>query len=591
VAAGRRLEEGEEGAQRWGRWTVDRPTFGFSFEIGRFKEYSVPAGDVEVTFYVDYLSAPIISPFRDSLLRSIGQSLEYYGEIFGPYQLDHLTVVTSPRAFSQSLLGYITLSTVMVGDLGWLSSLFESRTTVVAHEVAHQWWGHVVGWRGYRDQWISEAMASYSALLFARNRMENRPWRGPTSGWRRALLATTDDGRPIESVGPVVLGERLVSSRAAGAYEAIVYKKGAVVLDMIARIYGEENFLRILERIVEVADFRSISTEDFVTLAERVSGTDLEPFVRQFIYGTGLPEVYYDYEITEGEGDGWLVTGRARQQSPYHYRYRIVERPGGWRDVTGEALEQIAVEDSRLVVPIQIKVYDPENVEGGRKARREAEEKGNVTLQGHTLLTGGLTEFRFEIPLRPIEVSFDSGHEVFGRFFNEQRHPKRMAYYHGLDLTASGELAVAREALDEALAAAVAVTAGDDRDEDDVEREGRLLDVRIHALFSWLFLAEGQVEEAAEHVEQARGLLRRKDPSWVDENIRVLEARIDLAHGDAKGAYDLLRKKVLRDRVRGAEGLAVLAIAARQVGDRDELEEASEAAIAAGVDLGLLEEE
>jgi aminopeptidase N len=281
VAAGRRTDGGKEGGLRWERRVTERPTFGVSFEVGSFKEYHARAGDMALTLYVDYFSSSVVNPWRDELLEAVAGSLENYGEVFGEYPFDELTVVTAPRGFSQSLLGFVTLSSAMVGDLGSLSFFLEDRRTVVAHEVAHQWWGYVVGWKGYRDQWISEAMANYSALLYARNRLEERPWRGPTTGWCTALTRTTADGRPLESIGPVVLGARLISSHAEGAYEAIVYQKGAVVLDMIARIFGEETFLKVLGAIARAVDFRSVSTEDFVALIEKASGAELAPFAAQ----------------------------------------------------------------------------------------------------------------------------------------------------------------------------------------------------------------------------------------------------------------------------------------------------------------------
>lgn len=593
VAAGRRTGGGKEGGLRWERRVTERPTFGVSFEIGTFKEYHAQAGDVAVTLYVDYLSSPLVNPWRDQILEAVTGSLEYYGEVFGAYPSDELTVVTAPRARSQSLLGYVTLSSAMVGDLGFLSYFLEDRRTVVAHEVAHQWWGHRVGWKGYRDQWISEAMASYSAILYARNRLEQRPWRGPTTGWQSALTDSTADGRTLESLGPVVLGERLISSRASGAYEAIVYQKGAVVLDMISRIFGEETFVKILGAIAKAVDFRSVSTEDFVALIENASGADLGPFVDQFIYGTGLPEVYYRYDFAEAKDGSWTISGVARQQSPYRYTYRVVDLGDGRLDVAREAVSQMAVAESRLVVPVQIEAYDPgkEETGGRRRKGRNAAETGNTRLQGHTLLTGGETEFHFDVPLKPVEVFFDRDHEVFGRFFNERRHPKRMAFYRGLDRAAEGDLAGAEAACREALAAATFAGADLDggRDEKELSEEGRLLDAHIHLHLARVYLRGGHDGEASEEVAQARGLFHRDDPGWMEEEARILEARLALRRGDPRAAYDLLRKKLLRDAVEDVEGVTALAIAASALGEREAMETAMGTAADAGVDLALLE--
>jgi hypothetical protein len=455
--------------------------------------------------------------------------------------------------------------------------------------VAHQWWGHAVPWKGYRDQWISEAMANYAALLYARNRLEQRPWRGPTTGWQSALTDTTEDGRSLESIGPVVLGERLASTKAPEAYTPIVYQKGAVVVDMIARLFGEETFIEILGAIVRAVDHRPISTEDLVALMERASGAELDPFVDQFIYGTGLPEVYYRYDF-EPAGEGWKIAGVARQQAPYRYTYRVVDLGDGRLDVAREAVAQGSMADSRLVVPVQIEAYDPAQESSGRRRRAQAETTGNTRLQGHTLLQGDETSFEFQVPLQPVEVFFDRENEVFGRFFNERRHPKRMAYYRALDRLAEGDLAAARAACEEALAAPTFAGADldGDRDEKALEEQSRLLDIRIRLHLARVDLREGRDGEAAGQVRTARDLLKRDDPRWMEEETRILEARVALRHSDSEAAYDLLRKKLLREAIDDTEGSIVLAIAARGVGDEEAVRDALSAVEGSGADVTLL---
>jgi len=586
AAPGRRLDGGKERGMRWQRRVLEHPTFGFSFEIASFDRTTAKAGNVEIELYVDFLSSPLVKDWKKEILQTITESLDYYQELFGPYPLDHLTVVTSPRGYSQALLGFMTLSSVMVGDLGFGSFFLEDRRVVIAHELAHQWWGHVVGWTGYRDQWISEAMANYSALLFARNRLEKKPWRGPTTGWMRALTRPTEDGRPIESLGPVVLGERLSSSRWPSAYEAIVYRKGAVVLDMIARLFGEDGFTKILGAITRAADFRPVSTETFLELVERASGgaVDLDPFARQYIYGTGLPVVYYDYRFKQAEDGGWTVSGEARQQSPYRYEVRVVSRPDGGFDVEREAVQQMEMTDSRLVVPVRIMIEKPD---GGGQGR----------LEGQTLLQGPETEFHFPIPYEPVEVLFDPEHEVFGRFYNRRRWPRQALYFRGLALAAKGDLDGAEAAYREALEADVfdGTALGDEEpDEDDLEESGRRLEVRILLHLCRLALdrdaggdQEGDLEAAAE-LDRAEALLVKDDPSWMHDDLKVLRARIALRQGNFQAAYDEVRHKAFRDDVEDTEGLAILAVAARRVGDQEEADRGYQAAEEAGVDLSAL---
>ena len=92
-----------------------------------------------------------------------------------------------------------------------------------------------------------------------------------SAGWRAALERKIDDGRTIESLGPIVLGSRLNSSRAANGYGAIVYRKGAVVLAMLARAVGEERFLEMLRSLVDSSMGEVITTADFVSSIERMA--------------------------------------------------------------------------------------------------------------------------------------------------------------------------------------------------------------------------------------------------------------------------------------------------------------------------------
>lgn len=448
-----------------------------------------------------------------------------------------------------------------------------------------------MGWKSYRDQWISEAAANYAAVLFARNRLKLAGHRGPTAGWQGALTRTTDDGRALESIGPLVLGQRLLSTRGGGSYEPIVYRKGAVVLDMLARHWGEERFLELLRQIVQAAGFRPISTEDFLALVERITGHDMDPFARQFIYGTGLPEVYYTYSFEERPGGGWTVAGRAWQQTPYRFRYRVSEGPGGHLDVVRETVDQMEVGASSLVVPVYIAYYDPAQDEAGRRRKgADPKEVGNAMLRGHTLLSGPETAFSFEIEERPTEVWFDRDDEVFGRFFNERRHPKRILYYQGLDHDAAGRAEAAEEAYRKALEAPTFAGADFDREVDPkgLEEQGRILDRRIHRSLARLCLRSGRDAEAEAHLERGERLAKKDDPWWLEEDLRVLRSRLALRRGDPREAYDLLRKKLLRDRIYDTEGLAVLAIAARAVGDEEEYEAAREDLEGTGVDLSRL---
>ncbi len=600
LASGAVVAEGEDrDGQRWQSRRLDTRSAGISFEIGSFDLMTRQVGHVKVTVAIDKLGRKVDRDLAEEVMESVEGSLSYFEEAFGAYPLDYLTVVSSPKPLSQGLLGFLTLSTIGVIDWDIMGAAIGilDRRTLIAHEIAHQWWGNMVGWRGYRDQWISEAMANYSALLYSRNRLaegdEQKVRRGPTTGWMRALLRTTDDGRPIESLGPVVLGARLDSSISGAAYEAIVYKKGAVILDMLARAFSEEGFIEMLRRIVEITRGNVVSTEDFIMLLEKIGGADLDWFANQYIYGTGLPKIYYKYEIKKTGDSTWVVFGEARQQAPYHYEYRLEKTANGSYDIRRQAIARLDVSSSGLVVPFQIGIKDVDSaaaeLEKDRK-NSEADARPGI-LNGRVLLTGESSPFSFEIENEPEILFFDGHREVFGWFFCESRWPQRMAYFAGLNQMASGSFAGAEQALRRALTVeATPLPENWKHLEGHSEYEARVMDSLIRFALIRLYLDHGRIDEAAHEYKALEDSFRRSDRLRFREALAVFAARIDLAQGDSLRAYSVLRKTFHgRKAIDSPEGYALLAVAA-YLTDHDEVYgKARTRALDRGVDLGELD--
>ncbi|HEY7213661.1 MAG TPA: M1 family aminopeptidase, partial [Thermoanaerobaculia bacterium] len=577
VASGHRADGGEgAGGSRWERRVLDRSTLGFSFEVGHFKVETARAGHVEVRFAFGSGSARVGRGVKDDVIKAVTDSLSYYEEQFGPYPLDELTVTTANRGFSQGMLGFVTLSDFVMNDLGIWNRFFglPDRRLVVAHEIAHQWWGNQVGWTSYRDQWISEAMASYSALLFAHDKLKDQlSGVDLTDGWQDALTAALPDGRPLESIGPVVLGGRLFSSRSDAAYEAIVYRKGAVVLDMLARTLGEENFPRILKQIVKVAGSGTISTEDFLSLIERISTTDLKPFADEFVYGTGLPEVLYSYRFEKGD-KGWLIKGEARQQTPNRYRYKAVRLAQGTYDVARETVQQLDVQQSALVVPVEIATYDPKQPKGKGK------DGANSTVRGNILVKGESTEFAIDVEHEPKAFWLDRKARVFGRFFDEQRHPKRLLTFQGVKAAAAGHADEAEELYRKALETEEPPPeTGETVYYQDLQLARRIMNARIELARARLLLDQGKEQEAEAALDRSQRFY--KD----DEEFQLLRSRLDVRRGDYKKAFQRLLKGL---GSLSGEGYALLAIAAHETDHSVAFEDAAKKARENGADLTVL---
>ena len=191
---------------------------------------------------------------------TIAESLKLFESLYGPYPMDEMTVATTHRGFSQGSLSFLTLAHgLLVQPRGYYTysgsltpaRLQELRTEIVSHEVAHQWWGGRVGWLGYRDQWLSEALADYSAQLFTYFRLgQDNEYRHRFSArMRRSLDSVAHNGRLNVFLGPVVLGYRLESSISDTAASTVLYDKGYLVFSTIAQLIGEVPFLLMLKEI------------------------------------------------------------------------------------------------------------------------------------------------------------------------------------------------------------------------------------------------------------------------------------------------------------------------------------------------------
>jgi len=161
----------------------------------------------------------------------------------------------------------------------------------VAHETAHQWWGHAVGWKNYHEQWISEGFAQYFAALYAEHVHEKEVFDKVISQMSRWTVNRSDQG-------PVYLGYRLGHIKNdSRVFRALVYNKGAIVLHMLRRLIGDDAFFTGLRRFYTTWRFKKAGTEDVKAAFEAESGQSLDRFFERWIYNESLPRLKFTYKI------------------------------------------------------------------------------------------------------------------------------------------------------------------------------------------------------------------------------------------------------------------------------------------------------
>jgi hypothetical protein len=259
----------------------------------------------------------------ETLATDVVSALDFMAAKFGPPALPHLAVSPIPGTFGQGFPGLIYLST-----LAYLrnvpNGLSPSKITdlffedvIEAHETAHQWWGNRVTADSYRDYWLMEALANYSALLYLEKRKGPHAVDEMLDSYRTALLLKNDAGETRESAGPIVLGQRLQNSVQPAAWTAITYGKGSWIIHMLRRRMGDVRFLAMLKGVATRYDHASITTEQFrqeaaQELPPKSDDPKLEAFFAQWIYGTGIPALKFTYTV-KGIAPAVKLTGTLTQ--------------------------------------------------------------------------------------------------------------------------------------------------------------------------------------------------------------------------------------------------------------------------------------
>jgi hypothetical protein len=149
---------------------------------------------------------------------------------------------------------------------------------LVAHEIAHQWFGNAITIRSWRDIWLNEGFSTYAELLWVASR-RNVPIGSLFSRDSNAFGYFPDMERPPGDPG------------AGDLFNVTVYNRGALTLEALRRTVGDDVFFRILRSYVETYRGDNVTTEEFIQLAESISGRDLAAFFQLWLYEPGLPDL------------------------------------------------------------------------------------------------------------------------------------------------------------------------------------------------------------------------------------------------------------------------------------------------------------
>jgi hypothetical protein len=262
----------------------------------------------------------------DAAIADAENSLRIYNAYFGKLPYTRIAMTQQPAGFfgqawpTLVFMPYIafidtTQRAQLLGTRGGTDNFWRY---VAPHEVSHQWWGHIIGWDSYHDQWMSEGFAEFSASLYVQMTRGNDKFIDFWEDHRRQIIQSspaTKDKKPY-TIGPVTQGYRLSNAKTGAAYQFLVYPKGAFILHMLRMMMfnqggkGDARFQAMMKDFVQTHFNRDVSTEDFKHIVEKHLGGNMDWFFNEWVYGTEMPSYRFDYQLADG---GTTLTGKVTQ--------------------------------------------------------------------------------------------------------------------------------------------------------------------------------------------------------------------------------------------------------------------------------------
>ncbi len=348
ISVGKLAREWQEGDFAASQWVSDIPLAVAGFNYGRFKKKEITDPDTKyqiegyaVSEMPDGLRNTGIggmAPTRllDASLAEATNSMRLFTRYFGPLPYGRIAITQQPQAFfgqAWPTLVFLPLISYLDSTQRWMlmgninRGLTEFVDEVNAHEVSHQWWGHVVGWSSYHDQWLSEGSAFFSAGLYLKM-TEQKPDKY-LNYWKNAqqfILEKNQFGLRPNDAAPVWMGWRSSYHKIPGAYQALGYRKGGYVMHMLHQMMydrqnGDKAFIAMMQDFVKTHHNRNASTESFKKIVDKhmlpkmdlAGEKSMDWFFIQWVYGTEIPRYRLDYTLTPQEDGKCLLTGKVTQ--------------------------------------------------------------------------------------------------------------------------------------------------------------------------------------------------------------------------------------------------------------------------------------
>lgn len=262
------------------------PTYLMTLAVGDFAVIEDKWKNIPVNYYVD-------KSRKDDAKRSMGKTprmIEFFSKKFG---YDYAYPKYAQVCVDDFIFGGMeNTSTTLLTDrclLDERAALDNVWTeSLVAHELAHQWFGDLVVIKHWSHAWIKEGMASYSEVLWTEHEYNKDDAAYYLLGEARNYIQedSTRYRRPIVTN---------VYREAIELYDRHLYEKGACVYHMIRTVLGDELFDKAIHTFVQDNAHKTVETIDLLRAIEKSTGFNLSPIFDQYVFRGGHPDFKVSY--------------------------------------------------------------------------------------------------------------------------------------------------------------------------------------------------------------------------------------------------------------------------------------------------------
>ncbi|MCD4796026.1 MAG: T9SS type A sorting domain-containing protein [Candidatus Cloacimonetes bacterium] len=262
-------------------WEGSNPmaTYLVSIVARNFVELNDNFGTIPIQNFVP--SAYVTNAIED--FSNLPFMMEVYSDHYGMYPFEKYgNAVTNFATYAA--MEHQTMTTLA----NYLITGNHTYETVIAHELAHQWFGDCLTPLTWADVWLSEGFATYSEAVYT------QAWLG-----FEAMVDYVDSSFHNYYINWAGGSTYIVYDPPPGAYfTPATYEKPASVLHMLRLMVGDEVFFNILQTYFSAYYNSNVITSEFQEVCENVSGLNLEQFFQQWIFQPGLPSMEYTYFIS-----------------------------------------------------------------------------------------------------------------------------------------------------------------------------------------------------------------------------------------------------------------------------------------------------